>query len=202
MTTNLFIGQKIRLTAPDPEKDAAAMALWSRDGEFLRLLSTSVARPWTVSATKKELEDSIGLNRDTLRDAASAGEARSRQFAFLIRTLEAEGQPTRLVGMVDLVVVQWPHRDAFIGIGIGERADWGKGYGSDAMRLILRYAFDELNLHRVTLTVFEYHERAIHTYRKLGFQEEGRQRQRLRRDGRLWDMLVMGLLRREWENRV
>jgi RimJ/RimL family protein N-acetyltransferase len=191
MTTKLFIGQKIRLTAPDPEKDAAAMASWSRDGEFLRLLSSGVARPWTVSATKKELEDNIGLNRD---------EPKSRQFAFLIRTLEAEGQPTRLVGLVDLVVVQWPHRDAYIGIGIGERADWGKGYGSDAMRLILRYAFDELNLHRVTLTVFEYNERAIHTYRKLGFQEEGRQRQRLRRDGRLWDMLVMGLLREEWKS--
>ena len=191
MPTNLFIGEKVRLTAPDPEKDAAVMAVWSRDAEFLRLLSTNMARPWTLAAVKKEIEENLGLDRD---------EPKSRLFPFLIRTLEAEGQPGRLVGLIDLVVERWPHRDAFIGIGIGERADWGKGYGSDAMRLILRYAFDELNLHRVTLTVFEYNERAIHTYRKLGFQEEGRQRQRLRRDGRLWDMLVMGLLKEEWKS--
>lgn len=191
MTPNLFLGQKVRLAAPDPEKDAGPMAVWSRDAEFLRLLSTGIARPWTSGAVKKELEESLG-----------GDEPKSRVFPFLIRTLEAEGQPGRLVGLVDLELEHWPHRDAYIGLGIGERADWGKGYGSDAMRLILRYAFDELNLYRVTLSVFEYNARAIHLYRKLGFKEEGRQRERLRRDGRRWDMLVMGLLRTEWESGV
>jgi RimJ/RimL family protein N-acetyltransferase len=61
------------------------------------------------------------------------------------------------------------------------------------MRLVLRYAFDELNLHRVSLTVFEYNERALRTYRKLGFVEEGRQRARLLRFGKRWDMVVMGI---------
>ena len=113
--------------------------------------------------------------------------------------LNAEDQPGRLIGMVDLFIDHWSHRDAWIGIGIGARADWGQGYGSDAMRLILRYAFAELNLDRVTLSVFEYNERAIHTYRKLGFREEGRQRQRLNRYGRWWDMLIMGLPREAWQ---
>ncbi len=191
MNPNLFLGPRVRLTAPDPEKDGALMAVWARDAEFLRLLSTSIARPWTPSAVKKELEENLGED-----------EPKPGLFPFLIRTVETEGQPSRLVGLVDLVVNAWPHRDAFLGIGIGERADWGQGYGGEAMRLILRYAFDELNLRRVTLTVFEYNERAIHLYHKLGFKDEGRQRQRLRRDGRLWDVLFMGLLREEWKNSV
>ena len=202
MNQNFFIGQKVRLAAPDPDKDAALVARWSRDPEFVQLLSSGIARPLTAAAIKKEIEESVGGN--TLHDAASAGQPRPGAFPFHIRTLEAEGQPGRLVGFVDLSIDpwHWPHRDAWLGIAIGERADWGQGYGSDAMRLILRYAFDELNLYRVSLTVFEYNERAIHTYRKLGFRDEGRQRQRLQRYGRWWDMLFMGLLRDEWKSGV
>ena len=191
MSANYFLGQLVRLSAPDAEKDAPAIAHWSREAEFVELLSSGIARPWSVAAIKKEIGESLG-----------GDEPKPGAFPFHIHTLAAEGQPARLVGIVDLVLEQWPHRDAWIGIGIGERADWGQGYGSDAMRLILRYAFDELNLHRVTLSVFEYNERAIHTYRKLGFVEEGRHRQRLRRFGRLWDMLIMGLLSTEWEKRM
>ena len=187
MSANLFIGQRVRLTAADPEKDPPLIAAWSHDPEFVQLLSSGIARPWTPAVIKKEIEESLGED-----------EPKPGMFPFLIRTLEAEGQPARLIGLVDLDIPHWPHRNAWLGIGLGQRADWGQGYGTDAMRLILRYAFDELNLHRVTLTVFEYNERAIHTYRKLGFQDEGRQRQRLRRYGRWWDMLLMGLLREEW----
>lgn len=186
MSTNLFIGQKLRLTAPDVDKDPALIAAWSRDPEFVQMLSSGIARPWTTAAVKKELNESLGED-----------EPKPKLFSFLLRTLEAEGQPGRLIGLVDLSIEHWPHRDAWLGLGIGDRADWGQGYGSDAMRLILRYAFDELNLRRVTLTVFEYNERAIATYRKLGFQEEGRQRERLNRYGRRWDMLFMGMLRAE-----
>ena len=189
MTQNLFIGTQVRLSAPEPERDAPIMARWSRDPEFVRLLSSGIARPWTVGAVKKELEASLG-----------GDEPKPGHFPFLIWTLPAADQPARMVGMVDLTLDHWSHRDAWIGIGIGERADWGQGYGSDAMRLILRYGFAELNLHRLSLTVFEYNARAIHTYRKLGFVEEGRQRQRLLRDGQRWDMLVMGLLRTEWRS--
>jgi RimJ/RimL family protein N-acetyltransferase len=86
-----------------------------------------------------------------------------------------------------------------VGIGIGEREYWGKGYGKDAMRIMLRYAFMELNLHRVSLNVYEYNPRAIRSYEKAGFTVEGRQRQALNRDGRRWDMIYMGSLREEWK---
>ena len=66
------------------------------------------------------------------------------------------------------------------------------------MRVILRYAFEELNLYRVSLNVFGYNPRAIHTYEKIGFQHEGFQREVLDRDGQRWDLIYMGILRAEW----
>jgi RimJ/RimL family protein N-acetyltransferase len=89
---------------------------------------------------------------------------------------------------------------AWLGIGIGDREQWGKGYGREAMELVLRYGFHELNLHRIQLTVFEYNERAIALYEKLGFRREGVYREFMQRDGKRYDMLLYGLLRREWEN--
>ncbi|MCJ7660780.1 MAG: GNAT family N-acetyltransferase [Anaerolineales bacterium] len=94
--------------------------------------------------------------------------------------------------------VHWSHGDSSVGIGIGEREYWSKGYGTDAMNVILRFAFDELNLYRISLNVFEYNQRAIRSYEKVGFVVEGREREFLRRAGRRWDMIFMGLLREEW----
>jgi RimJ/RimL family protein N-acetyltransferase len=191
MSGNLFAGQKVRLAAIDPEHDAPLAVRWSRDPEFLQMLSTGIARPWSVAAMKKEMEESLG-----------DGEPKPGRFPFHICTLAAEDQPSRLIGFVDLVVDYWSHREGWIGIGIGERTDWSKGYGSDAMRLIVRYAFAELNLRRVSLSVFDYNQRGLRAYRKLGFVEEGRMRQYLHRYGRRWDMVFMGLLREEWEASV
>jgi RimJ/RimL family protein N-acetyltransferase len=85
-----------------------------------------------------------------------------------------------------------------VGLGIGETNYWSKGYGTDAMNVLLRFAFIEINLRRVTLTVFEYNPRAIRSYEKAGFRHEGRKRQLLHREGKRWDELYMGILREEW----
>jgi RimJ/RimL family protein N-acetyltransferase len=105
----------------------------------------------------------------------------------------------RLIGFVGLFEIQWHHGDCWVGIGIGEKEDWGRGYGTEAMCLILRFAFEELNLHRVTLGVFGYNPRAIRSYEKAGYQLEGTERQVLHRDGQRADMYIMGILREEWE---
>jgi RimJ/RimL family protein N-acetyltransferase len=86
-----------------------------------------------------------------------------------------------------------------LGVGIGEPDYWGKGYGSEAVNLLLRFGFEALNLRRVSLTVFEYNQRAYKSYQKLGFQVEGCARQMLNRFERRWDMIYMGILRDEWE---
>jgi RimJ/RimL family protein N-acetyltransferase len=130
-----------------------------------------------------------------VREWIESHETRGTSFSFAIHTLADD----RLIGAIELSVTQWVHGDAYVGIGIGERDDWGKGYGTDAMRVMLRYAFREMNLHRVSLTVFEYNPRAIRSYEKAGFVVEGRLRGWLNREGRRWDMIHMGILREEWE---
>ncbi len=67
------------------------------------------------------------------------------------------------------------------------------------MRALLRFAFTEVNLHRVSLAVFGYNPRALRSYEKVGFTVEGRVRQYLHRDGQWWDMVFMGILKDEWE---
>ena len=85
-----------------------------------------------------------------------------------------------------------------MGLSIGERENWDKGYGTEMVNLLLRFAFTEVNLRRVTLTVFEYNPRAVRVYEKVGFRHEGRERKSLNREGRRWDMIFMGILREEW----
>jgi RimJ/RimL family protein N-acetyltransferase len=181
---NLLTGALTRLVAPNVEKDVTAMRGWSRDADFLRLFGSDPARPWTEASLKKELEEYGGKD-----------EPNPNAFSFLIRAVADD----RLIGMCDLNVDYWAHREAWVAIGLGDRGYWGKGYGTDAMRLLLRYAFQELNLHRVSLGVFGYNGRAQKSYRKAGFVEEGRIRERLRREGVWYDMIIMGMLRSEWK---
>jgi len=174
-------GKLVRLSAVDPEEFGRALTLWRMDSEFNRLADSNPSLPRSSKAIQKWLE----------KEAEEMGPA---AHVFTIRTLDGN----RLIGDIGLHVVNWSGRDAFVGIAIGERELWGKGYGTDAMRAILRYGFTEINLRRVSLSVFEYNPRAIRSYEKAGFRHEGRLRQFLNREGRRWDMLYMGILREEW----
>ena len=124
----------------------------------------------------------------------STGEMSPASYFFSIRTLAED----KLIGELGLDVVTWPGRDAFVGLGIGETEYWSRGYGTDAMNILLRFAFTEVNLRRVTLTVFEYNPRAIRSYEKAGFRHEGQMRKVLNKEGQRWDMLYMGILREQW----
>jgi RimJ/RimL family protein N-acetyltransferase len=103
-----------------------------------------------------------------------------------------------VIGFIGLFELYKTHGDAMVAIALGERKFWGNGYGTDAMRVMLRYAFNELNLRRLGLIVFEYNPRAIRSYEKVGFSYEGRVRGAIQRDGKRWDFLYMGILRDEW----
>jgi RimJ/RimL family protein N-acetyltransferase len=86
-----------------------------------------------------------------------------------------------------------------MGIGIGDRAYWGHGYGRDAVRVLLDYAFRFRNLHKVWLTVNGNNERAIRSYQACGFVEEGRLRKHVWNNGGYIDLVYMGTLREEWQ---
>ena len=103
-----------------------------------------------------------------------------------------------MVGWCGLDEIDWPHRSASLGVGIGDVGSRRKGYGEEAMRLLIAYGFREMNPHRIELTVFEYNEPAIRLYEKIGFVREGTSRDRFRRDGKWWDMYWYSMLEEEW----
>jgi RimJ/RimL family protein N-acetyltransferase len=182
MTASIFQGELVRLKMDDPEILAKAFSRWGRDSEYHRLLdggaASMVSAKTIQSWIEKDLEKGPGDD-----------------FFFVIHTLEND----RLVGFISLFGIDWNHGNTWVGIGLGERDHWGKGYGTDAMRVMLKYAFTELNLNRVTLGVFDYNPRAIRSYEKAGFTHEGRVRNALLKEGRRWDVLEMGILKEEWQ---
>ncbi|MBP2018494.1 RimJ/RimL family protein N-acetyltransferase [Symbiobacterium terraclitae] len=104
----------------------------------------------------------------------------------------------RFIGLVRLWRISERNRSAMLTIYIGEKDHWGRGYGTDALRLVLREAFGPMDLHRVELHVFEFNRRAIRSYEKAGFVHEGVRRQALRRGSRYYDIVVMGITREEF----
>ena len=178
---DIFTGKLVRLSAFDPEEMSKAFPRWNQNSEYIRLLNAS-ARP--MQSSKAELK---WMEKEA-EEISPAG------YYFSIRTLAED----KLIGEIGLDVINWSGRDAFVGLGIGETEYWSKGYGTDVMSILLRFAFMEINLRRVTLGVFEYNPRAIRSYEKAGFRHEGRLRRLLNREGRRWDNLFMGILREEW----
>jgi len=176
---NLLRGDRIQLNALTSD-DIPTIARWYEDTEFLRMYDARLVCPKSEAELKKWLE---------------ALEKAENTVTLAVRLLDSG----ELIGYTELDGILWPHGVSGFSIAIGDRANWGKGYGYEAARLTLSFAFDELNLHRITATIFSYNERSIALFEKLGFQYEGAFREFLQRDGKRHDMLLYGLLRREWE---
>ena len=104
----------------------------------------------------------------------------------------------RLIGTCALSQLDADNGSALFHITIGETDAWGHGYGTEATQLIVGHAFDALGLHRVGLTVFAFNERAIRSYRSVGFVIEGRAREAIWREGRWWDEIAMSILADDW----
>jgi RimJ/RimL family protein N-acetyltransferase len=180
MNNDIFRGKLVRLSAEDPEVHAENWSKWWHDSEYGRLLDMDPAHLRSPKSTREWLEKAMEKDPPEI-------------WLFGIRTLEDD----KLIGFVDLSGVS-AHGDCFVGIGLGDREYWGKGYGTDAMKLALRFAFVELGLHRVSLDVFDYNSRGVKSYEKAGFRREGVEREMLLRDGKRYDVIFMGVLRDEW----
>jgi RimJ/RimL family protein N-acetyltransferase len=184
ISDSLFDGKLVRLTPIDHDKDAEVEARWTQDPAFMRMMYTEPMRPLSVFQVKKQYEK---LEKKI--------DERNDLFHFRIRAKADE----RLLGFCDLHWIAWPTGSAHLQLGIGDPQDWRKGYGSEALRMLLHYAFAEINLYRLTALVPEYNEAALALFSKAGFREEVRRRQALKRDGRRWDALGLGLLVDEWK---
>lgn len=109
-----------------------------------------------------------------------------------------EKETNQTIGIISLINIDYKNRSAECVIDIGIKAMWGKGFAKTAISLILEFAFNELNLHRISLQVFSFNDRAIKLYEKIGFVFEGRLRQTLYRSGEWHDTILMGILKNEY----
>lgn len=178
---NLFRGELVHLTAEEPDVRAKQESRWARDTEFHRLADSDPAQLYSDKKIKEWIEKGV---EDGFKP---------ERYSFSIRALDND----KLIGFLGLWL-NLIHSEVWVGIGIGEREYWGKGYGTDAMKLCVQYAFMELGAQRVSLGLHEYNPRALRAYEKAGFQLEGRTRQDMMREGRRYDSLWMGILREEW----
>lgn len=167
-------GELVRLRAIEPE-DRERAALWLADPDVTRYLTyryPSGEGDWLADTTPNSFANGVRLAIDT-----------------------TEGDH---IGAINLYRIRPEDRKAGLGIVIGSREHRGKGYGRDAVRTMLAFAFGDMNLNRVWLTVIDEHAPAIACYKRCGFQEEARLRQEVYKSGRYYDFLQMGILRREF----
>jgi RimJ/RimL family protein N-acetyltransferase len=179
----VFDGQQLRLTPMDISHDPPVLARWSADLEVARRLrSQHPVRPLAEFEAKKVLED-------WLKEI----ERSNRVFMFGLRP---QGDD-RLAGYIRISQVMWVHGAAQFDLVIGDPQDWER-YAGEALSLGLRYAFDEMNLFRITVQVEEHNVISQALYQAAQFFLEVRQRQVIYHEGRYWDRLMFGMLRPEW----
>jgi RimJ/RimL family protein N-acetyltransferase len=171
------IGEKIYLRPIDVPDDSETIAAWLNDPDVTRTLRRYL--PHTPSGVEEYVRKFAGSDTD-----------------IPLAIVAKEGD--RFVGLCSIHGVSHRHRNGSLGLTVGEKSGWGKGYGKEAMELLIRLGFHTLNLHRLSLQVYSFNERAIRLYEKLGFRHEGRLRQDFFLDGVYHDTLNMGLLRDEW----
>lgn len=182
--TQLFEGQDVRFGPIDHEKDAEIESRWTHDSEFMRMMEVAPARPLSAALIKKQYEK---LEKEI--------EENKNLYYFTIRAREDD----HLIGRASIQWIDWSNGNGFLRLGIGAAEDRRKGYGTQALQMLLRFAFAELNLFRVSAIVPEYNLGAIALMRKFGFVQEVSRRKSLERDGRRWDLYVFGLLSDEWQ---
>lgn len=181
--TQLFESQDLHLGPIDHEKDAEIESKWTHDSDFMRMMETTPARPMSAAMIKKQYEK---LEKQV--------EEEKNLFHFMIRARADD----RLIGKAAIQSIEWTNGNGWIRLGIGAADDRRKGYGTQALSMLLRFAFAELNFFRVAAVVPEYNEAAIALLQKFGFVQEVCRRKSLERDGRRWDLYVFGLLQDEW----
>lgn len=110
-------------------------------------------------------------------------------------------QPTdssNIIGIIGMKNVDFINRNAELYIYIGDKQYWGNGYGSESVGKLVEFYFNELNMHRIYLQVFEYNERAIASYRKIGFEKEGMMRESLYKNGKYHNKILMSIIKNKF----
>jgi RimJ/RimL family protein N-acetyltransferase len=178
---SLLVGERVRLRGMRDD-DLPTLARWAMDPGRMTTQSNWVVPPSEAAARER-------LAKWTANEKDDIG--------FAIETL---GDTPVLVGNLGLWGARLKDRCATLGIGLG-REYIGRGYGTDAVRIIVGYGFREMGLHRIELVVAPFNPAGIRVYEKAGFVEEGRRREVVLHDGRWYDEVLMAILDHEWAAR-
>jgi RimJ/RimL family protein N-acetyltransferase len=173
-------GKNIRLRALSQD-DLVPIMSWVNDPEVTRGLLVG-RYPMTDETERQWIESKM--------------KASTRETLYTIETTAGE-----YVGEISLFKIEPVEHNAELGIVIGDKTKWGKGYATEAIELMLGFGFNQLNLNMIYLAVIGFNTKAISLYRRLGFVDEGCLRERVYRDGVYHDELSMSILRTEWTQR-
>ena len=180
---SIIYGDRIRLRRPEKE-DLKLFVEWINDPEVTKWLAL-----YLPMGMWEEEDWFANLNK---RPQAE------RPLTVDIR----DGDGWRMIGNTSFFHIDAVARSAEVGIMLGDKSIWNQGYGTETMKLLLKHGFETLNLNRIQLDVYEDNIWAIRTYEKAGFVHEGRKRQALYKHGQFKDILIMSVLRNEWEKQV
>lgn len=170
-----IIGDRIYLS-PRNSEDVEIFTMWLNDIGTSKYLGKN-AKIITLDSEKKYLE------QNSMPEAT-----------FVIVTLDND----KMIGSVSLEEINWIDRKATLGIFIGDKDYRSKGYGTEAIKLILDFGFNHLNLNNIKLDLLEFNERALKCYKKCGFKEYGRRRKANYFDGKYYDIISMDILKEEF----
>ena len=176
-----LIGQRVMLREYQAE-DIAPMRTWVNDETVTRYLSTRFWAPQTSVDTQEFLSRMLQSSHNA--------------YNFVI----AAKEDARYIGQLDMFRVDWKLRQGEIGMVIASAEDRGRGYGTEALQLLSRFAFQTLGLERIELEVHSENAAAIRCYEKAGFRLEGIKRHAYYNDGHFTDLGLMSLIRPDWEN--
>lgn len=174
----MYEGRLVRLRAFD-NSDLMKSLSYSNDYEVMRGASGAILYPSTVDDAAR----AIGQNT-----SYTAGE-----YQFAIESKEKN----LFIGQCGFTKVNWKNRLGEVGILIGEKAYQGMGYGADAIHVLCRFGFEEMNLRKIKALVFDFNEAALHCYAKCGFEVEGVLKREIYREGAYHDVVCMALFRKE-----
>ena len=175
----MIVGKKVRLR-PIERDDLPRFVEWFSDPEVRHYLL--IYLPFSLVQEERWFENLQGRLE--------------RQESVILAVETADGVH---IGNIGLDRIDWKDRNAELGIVIGEKAYWGQGYGTDAIRTLLNLTFHEMNLHRVFLRVDVDNVRGIRCYEKAGFRREGTSRHAVFKEGAYHDQYVMSILESEFE---
>jgi RimJ/RimL family protein N-acetyltransferase len=175
-------GEKVKLT-PLEREHIELFLKWFNDPEITQYLL--MYRP---------------LTRD-MEEEWFKGLKNREDFIIFSIVVPEENERGKLIGNCG-ITIDWKNRVGICGITIGEKDFHGKGYGTEAMKLLVEYGFKTLNLNRMQLETYEFNTRALKSYQKVGFIEEGLRRKAIYINGSYHDCIMLGLLRSEWENKI